>query len=787
MIDVSKIADIVLLMIDGNYGFEMETMEFLNTLSSSGMPGNVFGILTHLDLFKKASALRDAKKRLKHRFWSELYHGAKLFYLSGVINGRYPDREVHNLSRFISVMKNPRPLIWRNSHPYCLADRFVDLTPPRKIEENAKCDRVVALYGYLRGTNFPGDGARVHIPGVGDLSVSQIESLPDPCPTPMMDQALAKASGKTQRRKLGDTRSKSLFAPMSDVGGVLVDKDAVYVDMKTSTFDLNNDQTGERGLGEQMMMDLQGGRKLLGEDDRGVRLFSGGGTVAQRLGEGDSGRKEKRHGRIVERDDDDDDDFMNDYEEEDEGFVSGDESGSNVDEQEFTSSRLGKVFKDSADHKSKGQEVEFADSDSDIGSVFSVEDQELEGGVSGDEDDELGELQWKENLVAKAKHSHKTPNMRTLDLAKMLYDESITPAEAVRKWIGDARNSVTVDNISDDEDENFFRKSNKKEDKALDRGPIPEYDYDVLKERWSNEENIEILRQRFASAHLTGANAIPTNGDLDGSDIEGDSEGDGGFEDLEAPADGTFEPKTPEDEGEDSLDAERERNARRKEELKLRFEEEDREGFFNDKANERQEGGDEQEFGEDEWYDEQKAKMQKQLAVNRAEFDALDESSRAHVEGYKAGTYARIVLENVPCEFVTNFSARFPILIGGLTATEERFGFVQIRIKRHRWHKKILKTNDPLIFSLGWRRFQTLPLYSISDSRTRNRMLKVKVDSVPIIVRCTNAFCFSTRRSISIALQLSTARLWHQIRAFAVYNPSGTRTLAFASRPLVLC
>ncbi|KAL9015758.1 MAG: hypothetical protein Q9180_008845, partial [Flavoplaca navasiana] len=145
MIDVSKIADIVLLMIDGNYGFEMETMEFLNVLSTSGMPGNIFGILTHLDQFRKPATLKDAKKRLKHRFWGELYQGAKLFYLSGVINGRYPDREIHNLSRFLSVMKNPRPLVWRNSHPYCLADRVLDITSPTKLEEDEKCDRTVAL------------------------------------------------------------------------------------------------------------------------------------------------------------------------------------------------------------------------------------------------------------------------------------------------------------------------------------------------------------------------------------------------------------------------------------------------------------------------------------------------------------------------------------------------------------------------------------------------------------------------------------------------------------------
>ena len=56
-------------------------------------------VLPHLDLIKTPAALKDQKKRLKHRFWTEVYDGAKMFYLSGVQNGRYPDREIINLTR----------------------------------------------------------------------------------------------------------------------------------------------------------------------------------------------------------------------------------------------------------------------------------------------------------------------------------------------------------------------------------------------------------------------------------------------------------------------------------------------------------------------------------------------------------------------------------------------------------------------------------------------------------------------------------------------------------------
>lgn len=738
MIDTAKVVDILLLMIDGNYGFEMETMEFLNILSASGMPGNVFGILTHLDLFRKQDALKAQKKRLKHRFWSELYQGAKLFYLSGVVNGRYPDREILNLSRFLSVMKKPRPLVWRQAHPYCLADRMLDVTLPTAIEEDPMCDRTVALYGYLRGgTNFSAQGQRVHVPGVGDLNVQAIEALPDPCPTPFQIQAEERTTGTKKRKRLGE-KQKLIYAPMSDVGGVLVDKDAVYIDVKTNTFTRDGEGEEGLGLGEHLVVGLQGERRLLGEADGGLRLF-GDGKAVQHLADTqdmeDSGRKVQRKPRLVERDANDevfsDDEAYESGEEDDENVefpddLDGEEEGDSghLDTNESPNSFMHHAKARDSDFTVEG-DVAFADSDSDLGSISTLEDQALEDGdYSHDDlsDGEDGAIRWKSNLVETAlkMHGNRKP-YRTAELARLMYDESLTPAEVVKKWSGQDGEGEEEDNAPDEEE--FFKKANS--DQAADEERmIASYDYDILEKKWSDPENFENLKQHMSAVGLRSHMQGQEDEEFDGVRDDENDEGDGAFEDLETGD--VFEgdqSKSTEDEA-TFFEAEREKNAQRKEELKLRFEEEDREGFFNDKSNARKEAGPEEEFGEDEWYDAQKSLLEKQQSINRAEFDQLDELSRVRVEGYKAGTYARFILSDVPYEFCNNFNPRFPIIIGGLTPTEDRFGFVQVRIKRHRWHKKILKTNDPLIFSLGWRRFQSMPLYSISDSRTRNRMLK---------------------------------------------------------------
>ena len=98
---------------------------------------------------------------------------------------------------------------------------------------------------------------------------------------------------------------------------------------------------------------------------------------------------------------------------------------------------------------------------------------------------------------------------------------------------------------------------------------------------------------------------------------------------------------------------------------------------------------------------------------------------RLQLEGMRQGLYVRMVLKNVPVEFLDNFNPYRPVVVGGLLPDETAMGYVRARVKRHRWHRRILKSNDPLIFSIGWRRYQSIPVYSMEqDSNERPRFLK---------------------------------------------------------------
>lgn len=102
----------------------------------------------------------------------------------------------------------------------------------------------------------------------------------------------------------------------------------------------------------------------------------------------------------------------------------------------------------------------------------------------------------------------------------------------------------------------------------------------------------------------------------------------------------------------------------------------------------------------------------------------MPDDVRVLYEGYRPGMYVRCELTQLPCEFINNFDPRYITILGGMPVTESHTGYVQVRLKKHRWHKKILKSKDPLTVSLGWRRFQTIPYYFIQDHNMRHRLLK---------------------------------------------------------------
>jgi len=747
MIDIAKIADLVLLMIDASFGFEMETFEFLNILQSHGFP-KIMGVLTHLDKFKNNKTLRTTKKRLKHRFWTEIYQGAKLFYLSGVINGKYPNMEVQNLSRFISVMKF-RPLVWRNTHPYLVADRVEDLTDPDLVHQNPKCDRSVTLYGYLRGTNLK-NNMRVHIPGAGDHLLDDVSILPDPCPLP-----------EKERKRL-DEKSKLIYAPMSDVGGVMYDKDAVYINVpgnftKKSALgvrggDDGSDEESEdeeeqptvQGIGEKMVMSLQDAKSTLASqlEESDFQVFSSSAPIrATDIGNPEEALEQDDTGRVRRRavfgdeademevsdgeDDEDDQDDMIDSEEEEED---SEEEGGHVPRRgealsKFDTRNIPKKG-DKDFPKETDQDVVFADSDSDFGDDNDDEDMVIVDGrrkqavpalsddafSDADASDDIemnGEIAWKDNMANRAEKMFFAN--RRINLMSLIYNDlSISPEQIASGKVdptnGNAGDEDSSDEKEENDDDDFFkleRKTESDQPKEVIDSSKEGYE-DVVLDEWDDEQVLDSIRNRF----ITGSLDDDQQANGDAENAEGDDEEEfGDFEDLETGEVVQAEPATEKD----PIQAEREAIAKRKEELKKKFD---------------AEYDDEDEDGPKlDFYETKKEEISQQLMLNRAEFEDDDPQTRAMVEGFRPGSYVRILIKNMPCEFVENFDARYPVLLGGLLTSEEQFGFVQVRLKRHRWHRKILKTNDPLIFSMGWRRFQSIPIYSLNDG-TRNRMLK---------------------------------------------------------------
>jgi ribosome biogenesis protein BMS1 len=346
--------------------------------------------------------------------------------------------------------------------------------------------------------------------------------------------------------------------------------------------------------------------------------------------------------------------------------------------------------------KGKGIEVEYAESDSDLDG-FGEHQQDEEEALDFMDDDEPGEglegevegreARWKDTIEANVANLT-IQRSRRRDWTTLIYGTNLTPEEILSgKTI---REEAEEEDEEEDELFTFKTKEGVRRLEVLDQTKEP-VNQDGLNQ-WEDEEMLDSIRHLF----ITGSGQEEEDRGSDGAE--------GGFEDLEA----GDAPKEEAKEAEDSEEAQDKALAAKKEVLKRKFDEQ----------------YDDPEASKMDFYDKKKEEMAQQLQLNRVEFEGVSAEIRALVEGHRPGTYVRIELESVPCELVENFEPSYPLLVGGLLPAEEKFGLVQVRIKRHRWFTKTLKTNDPLIFSLGWRRFQTVPIYSLDDHSIRMRMLK---------------------------------------------------------------
>ena len=73
---------------------------------------------------------------------------------------------------------------------------------------------------------------------------------------------------------------------------------------------------------------------------------------------------------------------------------------------------------------------------------------------------------------------------------------------------------------------------------------------------------------------------------------------------------------------------------------------------------------------------------------------------------YKIGCYMRISIK-IDKSISRKIEPDYPVVLCSLKQHEMNFAFVRVKIKKHRWFPHVLKTKDPIVFSVGWRKFST--------------------------------------------------------------------------------
>jgi ribosome biogenesis protein BMS1 len=724
--------------------------------------------------------LQNTKKAIKHRFWTEIFKGAKLYDMMGTINRKYRKHEIKRLSLAISRIKY-RPLVWRNTHPYVLVDR-VEESHSTSSADKSDGLRDITLFGFVRGTHLK-SSMKVHLIGAGDFDIAEASALPDPVPTSKQLQQLQQNNNSMRKRK-----EALLYAPMANVGRVVLDGDDVYIDLhrvnysqKESLYitDQNSAMAGADVVDGPMALvkSLQEVGKAHGIDsqlhDRSaftMKLFANDGDEEH---DGDDDEEDDK--RELQQHDSENNDGSVEIDEDKNEEVSDEEDNDSDDES---------IHDRWDDEEGEDSEVYISNPDDQSDS----EEEEVD--ESGDESDQLEELD-DEGRAKKLQSLFETELGNFNECQQQNQQKDIMSFIYGSAFSNEVASKSRNDEDDDDEDSGFFEPA--KHQKHSDNVDL---DWDVVDS--SRTQRVSMLQLHhnsflqkknsiasknpykpmtttvqkatatpsgFAAAdylhdgylyhafktRFAAGNTLNSNGEND----EDDDDNFGELVDLEALGDSKHVLSAPsrsrgEDSDQGSDDDSDAENERIDEELRKMHAE--KKAAFSQKVKEENQNDDDannefprngrkkplQEEDEDErnLIMEAQNRFLQQSERNTAEFGAEGELVRTHYEGYRQGLYVKLKLKRVPVEFLRNFNARHPVVLGGLLPSETQMGYISARVKKHRWFKRVLKSHDPLVFSIGWRRYQSLPIFTTSDANDRQRFLKYTHENM----HCTAVF-----------------------------------------------
>lgn len=375
------------------------------------------------------------------------------------------------------------------------------------------------------------------------------------------------------------------------------------------------------------------------------------------------------------------------------------------------------------------------------------------GFLSSDEegaDDEVASnsMAWKAGLASKARSDYLERQATSKNLMKIVYG-------VFSKFKKDREKKELEEDEENQDDDllgGLFKSVAQKQAEILKKKSIQDVDEGCFFEEyadgvrdWTEEENKKLIRNCFVTGKWKASEDAEELLKLDDMS-DGDDEVYGDFEDLETGEKHAGQPTSGKmDNGEEKSDSKEEENPLKRKLSRIEEKNMSRTELMAKKMKlkakfdaeyDNPEKDDQHIEGDHQYYEKLKADALRQSELNKKEFSSLDDEIRLNIEGYRAGLYVRLNFKNVPSEFVEHFDAQYPVLIGGLNMAEENVGYVTCKVKKHRWYKKILKAGDPLIISLGWRRFQTIPMFAKVEDDLKHRYLKY----TPNHVTCSVTF-----------------------------------------------